>query len=130
MRYAGTTIMVDDVNAAVKFYKEAFGLSEAFADPDGTFTVLGDGAGGSLETGVLLAVEHWSKIDDFTSPGPTSGFRIGLEVDDAEAAYRKAVKAGATSAKEPIVRPWGQKVAIVIDPNGVIFELAEPTEYK
>lgn len=122
--------MVDDVKAAVKFYKEAFGLGEAFADPDGTFTVLADGSGGSLETGVLLAVEHWSKIDDFATPGPANGFRIGLEVDDTEAAYRKAIKAGATSAKEPTVRPWGQKVSIVFDPHGVIFELAEPTEYK
>ncbi|MFD3681300.1 VOC family protein [Streptomyces sp. NPDC058613] len=130
MRYAGTTIMVDDVTAAVKFYKEAFGLSKVFADPDGTFTVLGNGSEGSLETGVLLAVEHWSKIEDFTSQSPAGGFRIGLEVDDVEAAFRKAVKAGATSAKEPLVRPWGQKVAIVFDPNGVIVELAEPTEYK
>ncbi|MFD3807975.1 VOC family protein [Streptomyces sp. NPDC058611] len=71
-----------------------------------------------------------SKIEDFTSQSPAGGFRIGLEVDDVEAAFRKAVKAGATSAKEPLVRPWGQKVAIVLDPNGVIVELAEPTEYK
>ncbi|MFD3832042.1 hypothetical protein ACFWSF_25905 [Streptomyces sp. NPDC058611] len=42
----------------VKFYKEVFGLSEAFADPDGTFTVLSNGSEGSLETGVLLTVEH------------------------------------------------------------------------
>lgn len=131
MRYAGTTLMVNDVEAAVSFYSKAFGLEPLFADPDGTFTVISNGAAGSTtEAGVLLTVEHWSKIDDFAAPGPTNGFRIGFDVEDTEAAYKRAIEAGATSAKEPTVRPWGQKIAAVFDPNGVIVELAEPTEYK
>ncbi|WP_194836938.1 VOC family protein [Nocardia sp. XZ_19_369] len=130
MRFHGVNLMVDDVQKTVDFYDDAFGMKPGFADPDGTFTVLTFPGETPGPGSVVLAVEHWSKIEDFASPTPPSAVRIGLEFEDVDAAYKKALAAGATSAKAPIVRPWGQKIAVVKDNSGFLIELCAPVEYK
>lgn len=130
MRFHGVNLMVDDVQKTVEFYGAAFGMTPGFADPDGTFTVLTSATDVTSAGAALLAVEKWSKIEDIASPAPVSGVRIGLEFDDVDVAYEKAIAAGATSAKAPIIRPWGQKIAVVKDNSGFLIELCEPVEYE
>ena len=43
------------------------------------------------------------------------------------AAYARAVEAGAAPLAEPAVKPWGQTVAYVRDPDGVLVELGTAT---
>jgi lactoylglutathione lyase len=47
-----------------------------------------------------------------------AGFEIALVTADPEAAYRKAVAAGASAVKPPALKPWGQTVGYVRDLNG------------
>ncbi len=45
-------------------------------------------------------------------------------VDDADAAYRRAMDAGAQSVEEPLHTPYGDRRAMVRDPLGNIFQIA------
>ena len=45
-------------------------------------------------------------------------------VDDAEAVYRRAVKAGAHSVEEPVNTPYGDRRCMVEDPWGNTWQIA------
>lgn len=49
-----------------------------------------------------------------------------LWVDDVDAAYARALQAGATSESEPEDKPYGHRNAGVIGPNGVTWWIAAP----
>jgi lactoylglutathione lyase len=55
--------------------------------------------------------------------GENNGVEIALVVEDVEVAFRSALEAGATKEAEPKTKPWGQIVAYVRDPDGVLVEI-------
>jgi uncharacterized glyoxalase superfamily protein PhnB len=60
---------------------------------------------------------------------PREGFhsitpRIVVYVGDADAVYRRALAAGATSLEEPLDTPYGDRRAMVRDPFGNIWQIA------
>ena len=60
-------------------------------------------------------------------PGePPAGIEVALVMADVDAAWRRAVDAGASAVKAPSQKPWGQTVAYVRDPDGVLVELCTP----
>lgn len=56
----------------------------------------------------------------FVTPGVT----ITMVTDDVPATMEAAVAAGARRYVDPVDKPWGQTVGYVIDPNGVLIEIA------
>jgi uncharacterized glyoxalase superfamily protein PhnB len=54
---------------------------------------------------------------------PPAGMEIAFVAEDVEAAFHSALRAGATKAAEPKTKPWGQTVAYVRDPDGVLVEI-------
>ena len=87
-------LIVDDANAAIKFYQRAFGATEKFRMP------MGDRVGhAELEIGdsvVMLADEFpdMGHLGPNSRGGPTSS--ILLYVEDVDGAFNKAINAGAT----------------------------------
>nr|WP_309659712.1 MULTISPECIES: VOC family protein [unclassified Sphingomonas] len=55
-----------------------------------------------------------------------SGFEIALVTDDPQAAYERAVGAGANRVAPPAEKPWGQIVAYVRDIDGCLIEICSP----
>jgi uncharacterized glyoxalase superfamily protein PhnB len=49
-------------------------------------------------------------------------------VDDADACYARSIKAGATTIEEPLDTPYGDRRAMVRDPFGNIFQIAQPND--
>jgi uncharacterized glyoxalase superfamily protein PhnB len=47
-------------------------------------------------------------------------------VDDADAAYQRAVAAGATTVEAPLDTPYGDRRAMVVDPLGNQLQIAHP----
>jgi uncharacterized glyoxalase superfamily protein PhnB len=47
-----------------------------------------------------------------------------IYVDDADAAFHRAIAAGATSIESPIDTPYGDRRAMVGDPFGNVFQVA------
>jgi len=126
MKFGYAIFYVDDVEAALAFYKRAFGL-------DGK--VLAPGEYGELQTGVTrLAFSRREFAETLTTvrvqPGGLSRepapVEIGLVTDDVDGAFEKALKAGAVSVKAPETKPWGQRVGYLRDNSGFLVELCTP----
>jgi uncharacterized glyoxalase superfamily protein PhnB len=60
------------------------------------------------------------------SDGPAPAFDIGFVTDDVEAAYSRAIAAGATEVAPPEQKPWGQTVSYVRDINGFLVGINSP----
>ncbi len=62
------------------------------------------------------------------APRPGSGSTVIVEflVDDVEAAVARARQLGAGVVLEPTVMPWGNRSAIVRDPDGTLVNLYTP----
>lgn len=128
MQFRWAIVYVRDVEASVAFYERAFGVGLRFAAPGGEYAELetGDTALG-LASNAMAATNFAPPIRQNDPALPPAGYEIGFEVDDVAAAYAHAVEAGATPLAEPVEKPWGQTVAYVRDPDGIIVELGSPT---
>lgn len=58
--------------------------------------------------------------------GTPFGIELAFVTGDVEAAYARAVNAGALPIKEPMAKPWGQVVAYVRSTEGSLIELCSP----
>jgi catechol 2,3-dioxygenase-like lactoylglutathione lyase family enzyme len=108
-RFAYTIIYVPDVPRAMAFYVRAFGLSGRFISDDGDY--------GELETGAVTLAFASESLGEANLPFATT---------DVAAAVQQSIAAGGALVVEPKVKPWGQTVAYVRDPNGVLFEICTP----
>ncbi len=120
MRLAATIVYVADVSAAVQFYTDAFGLEPGFTDPSGTYATL-HSPGATL---AFAAPENAPTAERATDP--PAGFEVWIEADDVPSAYWRALEVGADDVHGPETKPWGQTVAYVKDPNGVLVEIGTP----
>ncbi len=57
---------------------------------------------------------------------PAPPLELGFVTDDVEAAYGRALDAGAHAVKAPEKKPWGQLVGYVRDNNGFLVEICSP----
>ena len=126
MRFGYAIIYVTDVEASMRFFETAFGLSQRFYHESGY---------GEMETGqtALAFASHTlgqSNLPGGYIPADKSAQPLGMEIalvtDDVHAAHTKAVNAGALSLKEPTEKPWGQTVSYVRCPDGTLVELCSP----
>jgi lactoylglutathione lyase len=122
MRYASTIIYVPEVAAAIEFYEKAFGLERGFVASDSSYgTLAGDG------DGLSFAAPHVAP-DTERAGDPPAGFEVWIEAADVPAAFAAALDAGAAPVTEPAEKPWGQTVAYVRDPSGILVEIGEPVD--
>jgi PhnB protein len=109
-------LAVEGGAAAIEFYKKAFGATERFRipGPDGKVGHAELFIGNSL---VYLA-DEWPE-GDFLSPRSRGGSTVflGLEVDDADAVFERAVAAGATVNRPMRDEPYG-RTGDIVDPFG------------
>ena len=128
-RLGYTILYVSDVRRALDFYARAFGLRMKFVAPDGSY--------GELDTGAtalaFCAAEHAAK--NFAAAGgaaafargarggPANAVEVGLVVADVDAAFARAVAAGALALAPPETKPWGHRVSYVRDEEGFLVEL-------
>jgi PhnB protein len=101
-------IVTDDVGGLVEFLRRALGATgEVQADRPAVMRI-GDS---------MIMV---------SSVGPRSAMPAFLYVyvDDADAAYRRAVETGAMSLEEPIDTPYGDRRGMVEDRWGNIWQIA------
>jgi lactoylglutathione lyase len=92
---------------------------------------------GELDTGSTtlafatntLAESNLGQSGGFTHLDPTApppGVAITLIADDVPSTVDAAIACGARAYVDPADKPWGQTVAYVLDPNGVLIEIATP----
>jgi PhnB protein len=119
--------VVDDAARAIEFYVRALGAKERNRS-------LGPGGKvwhAELELGdsvVMLSDEFAG--GHLSSPKKLGGTSasVWLYVPDVDAAFQRAVKAGATAVQEPMTMFWGDRFATVVDPFGHAWSIATHVE--
>ncbi len=127
MKFAYAIAYVRDVERSVTFYEQAFGLQRRFVDQSGQYAEMETGettlSFASDELGASNLPGGFRKNDPAGLP---AGIEIAFVTGDVDAAFRSALEAGATEVAGPKTKPWGQTVAYVRDPNGVLVEIGSP----
>jgi len=115
------TLFVEDVDRAVSFYQETFGLVPAFAEEtDAMFR---------LEN-TLLFLTKSSEAPRMIAPAvagsPGNGPRhvFAIIVDDVDAVCAELTGKGVTLLNGPEDRSWGMRTANFQDPDGYVWEIA------
>jgi lactoylglutathione lyase len=119
-------IYVPDVSEALAFYQRAFAFETVLLNQDY----------GEVESdGQRLAFDSESTADE---DGPPGGYRVnrasaepaGMEVmvfsEAVDATLRRALDAGATLIAQPEPKSWGQTVAYLRDPWGILIAVGTP----
>lgn len=122
LRFAYAVLYVADVLETVAFYEAAFGLVRRFVHECSDYAELDTGA-------TVLAFAAFDGVRASRggeSGAPAAAFEITLVTEDVVSAYARATAAGAVSLSPPSATSWGQWVAYVRDPNGVVVELCSP----
>jgi PhnB protein len=108
---------------AVDFYKAAFGATELFRldAPDGAVV-----ARLSVEGAEFWAADESPEHKNY-SPETLGGgtVRMVMIVDDPDAAFQRAVNAGATVV-HPVGNQYGWRLGRVVDPFGHHWEIGKP----
>jgi len=122
-------LVINGAAEAIEFYKRAFGAEEhcrmPFPGPDGTVK-LGHAELQIGDSRLFLADE----FPEWGSVGPRGGspVTIHLYVTDADAAFARAVEAGATVAMPLEDAFWGDRYGKLVDPFGHHWSIAEHRE--
>ena len=121
MKFAKTIVYVEDAEASLKFFEQAFGFKA---------TYYGNGYG-EVETGGDSKISFadyavgQSHLSEVGAPGRI-GFELSLVSETVEEDFKRAVAAGAEALKEPEQTPWGQVSSYLRLPDGIVVDLASP----
>jgi len=109
---------------AVEFYKAAFGARELFR--------IGDEPGGVVAQLAVGDSEFWvaDESPEYLNFSPESlgggTVRMVMVVTDPDAAFDRAVSAGAKVISAVTDQPYGWRVGRVVDPFGHHWEIGKP----
>jgi len=109
-------LIVDDGARAIDFYREAFGAEELYRLPMG-------GKVGHAEIRIgdtnLMLSDEWPDMQAL-GPNKRGGATTSFVIygPDCDAAYQRAVKAGAKPDRPPSDQFWGDRMGTVVDPFG------------
>ena len=112
-------LLVPDANAELAFLKVAFGGTEANCQRNADNSVM------HAEINIGDSLVMLGQAGGPWKPRPAA---LYLWVDDVDAAYARAIQAGATSESEPEDKPYGHRNAAVLDPNGVTWWIGAPVK--
>ena len=134
MRLDGFGIMVDDMAAMIRFYRDVLGFE--IKEEENTTNVFLE------KDGTLFLLYRKTDFEKMTNrrydyiKGLNGHFELALYVDtfdEVDTAFKKAVENGATPVLEPELEPWGQRTCYIADPEGNLIEIGswdKPYEEK
>lgn len=122
MKFAYSIMYVLDVQKALNFYQAVCGLEVRFLHESQQYAEMHTG-GTTLAFVSEAFMESQSMVfrpnRQNEVPG---GYEISFVTDDIDGACKAALAAGALVVHPPEEKPWGQRVAYVRDPNGVLVQ--------
>lgn len=108
---------------AVEFYKAAFGASEVFRLDDESGAVV---ARLSVGEGEFWVADESPEHKNFSPESLGGGtVRMVLTLNDPDAAFERAVTAGATVVR-PVTNEYGWRLGRIVDPFGHHWEIGKP----
>lgn len=129
MKYGYTIFYVENVEATIQFYENAFGFSRKFITPENDYAELISGettiAFAAFELGESNLKQGFTKLKNTDKP---IGMEMAFVTETIEEDFKKALEAGAVEYEKVTEKPWGQKVGYVKDINGVLIEICTPVK--
>ena len=120
-------LIIKDAAKAIDFYKKAFGAEEVnrMPMPDGRLMHACLRIGDSL----LMLCDEFPEHECGLSPQSLKNAHatIHVYVEDVDAAYKKAVDAGAEAVMQPTDMFWGDRYGRLVDPFGQPWSIATHT---
>ena len=112
-------LIVDGANATIEFLRAVFGAAEIqrYADPSGQIMH----AEVRIDDTVVM-------IADSTPLWPPAPSHVHVYVRDVDAAYKRALEAGATTVQEPVKKHDPDKRGGVKDAGGTTWWIGTKTE--
>lgn len=118
MPWVNPYLIVKDADAAIAFYKAAFGFETRFAmpGPDGKT----QHAELAHKDSVIMLGPECPEQSNHKSPSSLGGSPVSLYVyvEDVDALCERARAAGATVVEEPKDQFWGDRMCALVDPDG------------
>ena len=124
MRLDGFGLLVNDMAAMIRFYRDVLGFE--IREPEDTSNVY------LVKDGTLFLLYGRKDFEDLTRhrydyvKGLNGHSEIALYVDtfeEVDASFRNAVANGAKPVLEPETEPWGQRTCYIADPEGNLIEI-------
>ena len=112
-------LVVSDADAELSFLKSAFGGTETNCQRKPDNTVMH----AELRIGDSLVM-----LGQASGPWKPRSAAFYLWVDDVDAAYARALEAGATSESAPEDKPYGHRNAGAIDKNDIAWWFGAPVK--
>ena len=116
---------------AVEFYKQAFGARELFRLDGNSGEVVAQLAVGEAD---FWMSDESPEHKNFSPESLSAEFRGGatvrmvMVVDDPDAAFARALNAGATTVSPVADQPYGWRVGRLVDPFGHHWEIGKPLQ--
>ncbi|WP_328469306.1 VOC family protein [Actinoplanes sp. NBC_00393] len=125
-RDASTILYVEDLPAALEFYRDRLGFAETYQfPPDGPAAFV------ALEHGISLAAVNDGENGSHGLPIKMRvgrPFELCVYTDDVDQAVEELRAAKAPVLAEPADQPWGERMAYVADPDGNPVMICAPLE--
>jgi PhnB protein len=124
-------LVVNDGEAAIKFYEKAFGatLEAKHAAEDGKRLMH---AALKVGEGAIFLHDDFPEFGDQSVKPPTrlggASCTIHLDVPDSDAAWKRAVTAGAVEIMPLDNQFWGQRYGKLRDPFGHVWSIGGPVK--
>jgi catechol 2,3-dioxygenase-like lactoylglutathione lyase family enzyme len=121
---AGIAEVVDDMDAAVLFYRDVLGLKVEHEEGSGY---------GLVHMPGILHFGLWSRtaaafatFGDPSAIGRISlGFSVGFEVDTVDSSSRDMESKGWSITQGPKTEPWGQQTSRFFSASGALCEISQ-----
>jgi uncharacterized glyoxalase superfamily protein PhnB len=114
-------VITDKVQESKEFYVRLFGCEVMYEGDDGWVVLL---RLGDSELGFMKPqLESQAKI--FRPGFQGQGVWIAVDVDDAQAEYRRMQELGVSIEVALRDEPWGDRHFVVVDPNGIGVDVVQ-----
>ena len=121
-------LIVDGAAEAIRFYRQAFGAEEVMRMP------MGD-SGKLAHAEIRIEGSHVMLADEFPEMGFLGPLKRGgataslmIYLADVDAAFSRALTAGAREERAPADQFWGDRMGTLVDPFGHRWTLATHVE--
>jgi predicted enzyme related to lactoylglutathione lyase len=127
-----TNVTVSDVDEALRFYRDALGLTVQNDVPSGEFRWVTLGSDAQPGLGIVLSVPHAGRSEadgdammELLAKGVLP--MLVFSSDDLDATFEALRASGAEVLQEPMDQPWGPRDCAFRDPSGNTVRISEAT---
>ncbi|RZJ25831.1 MAG: VOC family protein [Flavobacterium sp.] len=128
IKFGYTILYVQDVEKSMSFYERAFGFARKFIAGEMYGELITGETTLSFASVALAKTNLKNGFAESALSQKPFAMEIGFTTANVREVYEKAIAEGAMPEAEPELKPHGQTVAYVRDPDGFLVEICTPMD--